>query len=727
MNAKASDSAMAGPGDATGHEAYCRFLERVIAEGKIGPALPELSPLFAALGASVIALAQGNGHSRQTDVCILAPIDAAVRERVIQRVDRHFPAAGERDGLEGEVAVRCGSDRLRPAGSAAPESWAEWLVGHGPSSRVRGLLLVAAPSEKMPDPVRSAGENLARELGTVLDAVERMNELSTRDPLTGLYNRRGLDEEMRRIWNQCDRSSQPVSLLFLDMDNLRIINDTHGHLMGDQVIRELAEVLGASARAQDLAARYGGDEMVVVLPATRSEDARIYSERLLENIRRTEFGRPHHHLRVSVSIGIAGGKPGQSGYSIEQLIQDGDHALMEAKQNGRDQLRVHTAGSAPASGAADPADAVTAGSRSNAGHILVVDDEKPVAQMLSRYLSQQGHTVATAFSARQAMEILRQSGTPFALLITDMNMPDESGLDLMAQVSAFNPDIVMIVITGGATIENTVSSLRQGAFDFLQKPVQLEELGRMVKRAIEYHQLRVDGVRYRTRLESLVESRGEQLKQAFSAIRQSYEYTLEALASLLDAREKSTGQHSLRVRDISLCAGGAIGMSDAELDRLDRAALLHDIGKIAIPDAILLKPGPLTDAEMRLMRTHVDVGYRILSAIPYLADAARIVQAHHERFDGTGYPLGLKGDDIPLAARLFTVVDSYDAIRSPRPYHAGHSAGEALRRIDTASGTQFDPQIVDAFKRIHERVEELGRWDILPQVPAAAWSAGDFN
>ena len=720
MNAVGSDADAAKPKDTASHEAYCRFLERVIAEGKVGPALPEWSAHFAKRGASAFVLAQENGYSRQMDLCILAPLDAGVQERIVQRVHRLFPASAEAGGPEWEVAVRGGVNLLRPDELVAPESWAELPISRGLSSRVRGVLLIAAPSEEALNRVRPGGEGLARELGTVLDAVERMNELSTRDPLTGLFNRRGLDEELRRIWNQCGRSRQPVSLLFLDMDNLRVINDVHGHLVGDQVIAELAAVLKASTRAQDVAARYGGDEMVVVLPATRCEDARMYSERLLNGIRQTVFGQPQHSLRVSVSIGIAGGMPGDGDYSIGQLIQEGDHALMEAKQGGRDQLKVHGAASAPVFRAVIPAEAVTSVSRPGVGHILVVDDEQPIAHMLSRYLTLQGHSVAAAHSARQAMDILRQSESPFDVLITDMNMPEESGLDLMAQVSAFNPDIVMIMITGAATIENTVSSLRHGAFDFLQKPIRMDDLGHMVKRAIEYHRLRDESVRYRTRLESLVEYRGEQLKQAFSAIRQSYEYTLEALASLLDAREKNTGQHSLRVRDISLCAGGEVGMSDEELDRLDRAALLHDIGKIAIPDAILLKPGPLTPSEMALMRTHVDVGFRILSAIPYLADAARIVQAHHERFDGTGYPRGLKGAEIPLAARLFTVVDSYDAIRSPRPYHAGHSAEEALRRIAEGSGTQFDPNIVTTFTRIHDRVEELGRWDILQHIPVSA-------
>jgi putative nucleotidyltransferase with HDIG domain len=209
----------------------------------------------------------------------------------------------------------------------------------------------------------------------------------------------------------------------------------------------------------------------------------------------------------------------------------------------------------------------------------------------------------------------------------------------------------------------------------------------------------------------MVEEKNTELINAYEEIQRSYNFTLEALIAMLDAREQATGQHSLRVRDLTLIVGRAMDLSADELDLLARGALLHDIGKIATPDAVLLKPGKLTKEEWTVMQKHVETGYNIVRASQYLAPAAQIILQHHEKFDGTGYPNGTKGTDICLGARIFSVIDAYDAIRSVRPYKPSISLEEAVAEIERSGGSHFDPEIVTVFLSVLDKIEACAHWE----------------
>jgi response regulator RpfG family c-di-GMP phosphodiesterase len=208
----------------------------------------------------------------------------------------------------------------------------------------------------------------------------------------------------------------------------------------------------------------------------------------------------------------------------------------------------------------------------------------------------------------------------------------------------------------------------------------------------------------------MVRQKSASLSRALDELRHAYEFTLEALVAMLDAREHETAMHSSRVREMTLIVGREMGLRQGELDDISRGALLHDIGKIAIPDAILLKKGPLTEEEWAVMKTHPEVGYRIVSSSAHLRNAAEIVLAHHEHYDGSGYPRGLKGSQICLGARIFAVVDAYDTMRSRRCYKEPYSADHAVRQLKQHSGTQFDPGIVEACLLCQDRLETYSQW-----------------
>jgi len=351
--------------------------------------------------------------------------------------------------------------------------------------------------------------------------------------------------------------------------------------------------------------------------------------------------------------------------------------------------------------------------------LLVVDDESEVRNVLHDLLSGP-YECAQAASAEEALVRLRESD--FDLVISDITMSGMSGLEMIPHVKAISPDTVIVMISGMQTIESAIDALRLGAFDYLMKPFDLRQAEAAVVRALEYHQLVVAKRRYENHLEELVEQRTAELDQALDSLEDAYRMTLRALTAALETRDSETHGHSERVVTFSLRLGREYGLTGPQMKALEFGSLLHDIGKIGVPDAILRKPSKLTDEEWERMREHPLHGQQILRGIKFLEGASKVVAQHHEKWDGSGYPLGLKGTEIDICARIFSVADAFDAITSDRVYRQGRPYEAAAQELDEWAGRQFDPKIVEAFHRIPpEDWDELRRRSLLRKPADSEW------
>ena len=334
--------------------------------------------------------------------------------------------------------------------------------------------------------------------------------------------------------------------------------------------------------------------------------------------------------------------------------------------------------------------------------LLIVDDEPLIRAILIESLGLEGYECREAGGGEEALHILEEA--QFDALISDLRMPGMSGLELLEAARAKYPRLTFLVATGVDSVRVGVEAMKKGAADYLLKPFQLDMVALAIERALEKKRLELEVEAYRDRLEEMVKQRTMQLQAALSRVEQTYDDTLQALGAALDLRDSETEGHSRRVSLSCLEVAKLFDCTADELLQIVRGSYLHDIGKIGIPDAILLKPGKLTPAEAAVMRTHVRIGADLVSRIPFLAPAAEIVLTHHEAYDGTGYPQGLKGTQIPLGSRIFVVADALDAMTSDRPYRRALPMSAAREEIARESGHQFDPEVVEGFFAIPEEV-----------------------
>jgi putative nucleotidyltransferase with HDIG domain len=333
-------------------------------------------------------------------------------------------------------------------------------------------------------------------------------------------------------------------------------------------------------------------------------------------------------------------------------------------------------------------------------NILVVDDEEAIREVVSTMLESKGYHCTTVPNGRAAQEQIKRF-TP-DLVLSDMIMPEMDGIKLLEWVRHYDPEVPVIMVTAIHDISTALESIRRGAYDYILKPFEKDQLFLGVGRALEHRRLVRENRTYQRTLEQLVEERTAKLASAVALLEQSYDDTLEALGSALDLKDAETEGHCQRVTAFCISIAKELHIPDEYLQILARAAFLHDIGKMAIPDGILRKPGPLNDEEKQIMRKHCDIGYNMLIRIPFLRDAAEIVLAHQEFYDGSGYPRGLKGEEIPIGARIFTIADSMDAMISDRPYRKALPLSYAREEIRRCAGTQFDPKVVEVFLAIPE-------------------------
>jgi putative two-component system response regulator len=322
--------------------------------------------------------------------------------------------------------------------------------------------------------------------------------------------------------------------------------------------------------------------------------------------------------------------------------------------------------------------------------ILIVDDEYSGRETLESVLEGEGYNLLMAENGPQA--IAKAKAYLPDVILLDVMMPGMTGFEVCERIRS-DPDVAeipIIILTALDDRDSLLAGLKAGADDFISKPFDRFEL-----------RARLIGITRLNRYQKLLQER-EKLQTANKRLSDAYEATIEGWSHAMDLRDHETEGHSRRVTELSLKLAVAIGMSDENLVHMRHGALLHDMGKIGIPDAILHKPDKLTDEEWQIMRTHPDLAFNMLNSIDYLREALEIPYFHHERWDGSGYPQGLKGEQIPLAARIFAVADVWDALTSDRPYRRAWTQEEAINYIREQSGKHFDPQVVELFLKVIE-------------------------
>jgi putative nucleotidyltransferase with HDIG domain len=346
--------------------------------------------------------------------------------------------------------------------------------------------------------------------------------------------------------------------------------------------------------------------------------------------------------------------------------------------------------------------------------ILVVDDDASVREVITVLLGEEGYVCTAVSTAEAGVDAALQE--EFPLVISDVRMPGRDGFWLLDRIRDAHPDTAVVMLTGYGDTEAAVECLRNGAADYLLKPPKATELIRAIERALGRRRLELARNKYRRSLENRVREKTAELSRTLRALESTYSQTLWSLVAALDAREHETGDHSQRVVRYTLAIARKLGVHERDLPDLGRGALLHDIGKIGVPDAILLKPAKLDEEEWRVMRRHPEIGYDILRSIGFLERSAEVVLSHQERFDGRGYPRGLAGEAIPITARIFAIADTYDAMTSDRPYRKALGAQRAREEIGRFAGTQFDPRCAEAFLSIPDAIlVELSRpTEVLP-------------
>jgi diguanylate cyclase (GGDEF)-like protein/putative nucleotidyltransferase with HDIG domain len=678
-------------------------------------------------------------------------------------------------------------------------------------------------------------------------AVQALKEEARVDPKTGLFNARHFAASLAEELGRAARFDRPLSLIMADLDLLRDINNTYGHLAGDAVLKGIAEIFRQQLRHYDVPARFGGEEFSILLPETPPEQALEIAERIRRAVAECEFEveTSDQPIRATVSIGIAGFP--KDGMDANELIHQADLAVYRAKLQGRN--RVLGASTEPLLMPADRATRLVAVPE-DGEHVVPLPSASKVEPAQERR-HERPHTVHGprffALSKRMgavvgAVSVLGISGGVFGVLFgqsTDLvgliavvllvgagqalaleydeaeGSISVSAVGALAGAALFGPRAALPLAVTISLVEWSARrpAMYQVVFNIgalslasLGAASVFDQAGRLEG---DWHKIAVGGIglvaggayfavnmgfvslalaieghdRWRRVFQErfawllphyvvygfiggvmalaydavglfalgvfavplllmrktqeaylkhtqksaqklrqaaeTIQSQNVSLEQANRLLKERSTAAMESLSATVDARDSYTAGHSRRVQQLALAVGREIGLSQAELDLLGHAALFHDIGKLAIPDAILLKPASLTGEEWALMQRHADEGARIIDRLGFLQDAVPAIRHHHERWDGTGYPDRLKGEEIPLGARIIHVADALDSMLTTRIYRAARPAHEAIEELRRAAGTQFCPRTVSALERILPLETILGDAKPPPQTAPA--------
>jgi diguanylate cyclase (GGDEF)-like protein len=572
-----------------------------------------------------------------------------------------------------------------------------------------GALLVAMPAsvqleldEQLVGAVADlAAASLAQERRLALTFAE-----ARRDALTGLLNRRAFDEHLGRMLAEAGET--PVAVTLLDIDGFKAVNDTGGHAAGDEVLATLARIFMRTVRANEHVFRIGGDEFAVVIAGTTEAGVRA-GERILRATRLQRRGRS----LPTLSGGVAHSARTESG---QELFARADAALYTSKEAGGDRLTA--AGIVPparprlAVGNGRPAEsAVVPATRPL--RILLVDDDPGLLVLLRTTFEIIDIEIEEARSVAEAQGHMASNRPD--VIVLDVAMPVVDGLFFCRALKS-NPktrEIPVVVLSGSGG--NEEEAKRAGAEAFLQKPFSPLDLLALVEQlagglfegpftlmADERPEEQI--LLYARDLRRLLElERGQR-----HLLKRAYEETIGAFAGALEAKDFGTGAHSKRVVRYATELTRELEPGLLDDPSVQYGFLLHDVGKIGIPDSILQKPGSLTREERRLMRTHTILGAQLLAEVPLLeGEGLGVIRSHHERWDGSGYP-DLRGNvEIPLGGRIFAVADALDAMTSDRPYRAARPWQAAVNEIVVQSGRQFDPEVVHAFRSAEPKLRRI--------------------
>jgi diguanylate cyclase (GGDEF)-like protein/putative nucleotidyltransferase with HDIG domain len=460
--------------------------------------------------------------------------------------------------------------------------------------------------------------------------VPRLEEQARVDAKTGLFNARHFTTVLTDELARAERFERPAALIMADLDLLRAINNTYGHLVGDQVLEGVAGVFREELRHYDVPARFGGEEFAILLPETGAGEALKIAERIRRAVASKTFDIDTAHEPVSVTVSMGVACFPEDGKDPNQLLHHADLAVYRAKLQGRNRVL-----------------------GVSAEHALVTADRAPKLVTLppaEPTVERRLRSVPVLVERRRR---LQQARGPRLLTLSQ-----RLGL-LVASVTA--------------------ALLRRSHADDL---AHTERSTKQLREAAE-----------------TIHSQNVSLEQANRLLREQSTAAMENLSATVDARDSYTAGHSQRVQRLALEIGRELDLSQAELDLLGHAALFHDIGKLAIPDSILMKPAHLDTDEWRLMRQHADEGARIIDRLGYLADAVPAIRHHHERYDGSGYPDGLMGEEIPLGARIIHVADALDSMLTSRIYRPAMTEEDAVAELRAGEGTQFCPRCVRALEQ----------------------------
>ncbi|HEV8355291.1 MAG TPA: HD domain-containing phosphohydrolase [Gemmatimonadales bacterium] len=333
--------------------------------------------------------------------------------------------------------------------------------------------------------------------------------------------------------------------------------------------------------------------------------------------------------------------------------------------------------------------------------VLVVDDEESMRSGLERFLLGQGYEVITAGSGEEALQLVRRR--KLACLLLDVRLPDTSGMDLVPQLLKLEPDAAILMLSGVDQAASATLCMQRGAMDYLTKPVNLSDLARAIERALRRREARIEDGKMNQWLKEEVAVRTAELRLERANMERISVATLETLVNALEAKDPFLRGHSARVADLSAMVAAEMGLADEQVEAIRTAGRLHDVGKIGVREEILNKQGPLTDEEFEHVKRHPVTGSQILAPLRHLRNVIDCVRSHHERWDGGGYPDGLKGDNIPLGARVIGAVEIFDALTTARPYQERMPPELAVERLRDLIGSVLDPKVHQALEAVVAR------------------------